>query len=160
VKFDLTTVLGRSVRDAQLRVLCEFCEEQPVPTERAPELDDGYYLEFPRSGFSLLLTGNDIVETVHIRTRSDGEYHAFFDALPFALTADTTQMRARELFGLPSRWGGPVRPVLDSEPVVYWDRWDYHHHSFHLEYSEERDCILLITLSSIPASTTNKPTDA
>ncbi len=147
--FDISTVLGCFVRDARLRQLIEFCEEQPHGTAREPESEGRYYLEFPHSGFSLLLTGKDIVDTIHIHTRATGLYHAFHDELPFGLTADTTQAQARELFGPPTSSGGPVSAVLISLPTVYWDRWNHPHYSFHLEYPERRDSIRLITLSAL-----------
>src|SRR5579871_3182103 len=99
--FDLATALGCSVNDTRLRQLFEFCEEQPQPTEREPDLGGSYYIKFPRSGFSLLLTGTDRIEAVHVHTRPDGNYHAFLDELPFGLTAETTQAAARDLFGPP-----------------------------------------------------------
>jgi hypothetical protein len=153
--FDFSDVLGCSIRDARLRELFEFSEEMPQPTERYVEWEGRYFMEFPRSGFSLLLTGADIVETVHIYTQSDSEYHAYFDTLPFDLSANTSQAEARDLFGPPTLTGGPVRPVIPSKPDVYWDRWDYESHFFHLQYSEQRDSISLITISSLPSSTTD-----
>lgn len=158
--FDLTTVLGCFVRDARLRELIQFCEEQPQATEREPELEGRYYLEFPHSGFSLLLTGNDVVQTIHVHTRPDEPYHAYLDELPFGLSADTTQAEARELFGPPNSSGGPVSLALLSKPVVYWDLWNRGHYSFHLEYPEQRDSVLLITLSSLPRLSPHEPGNA
>ena len=155
MSFDLTDALGCSIRGAKFRDLLEFCEEQPRPSKPYSEWEGRYYLEFPRSGFSLLLTSADIVDTIHIHTRSEGEYHAYLDALPFDLTANTTQSEARDLFGPPTLSGGPVRSVIPSQPSAYWDRWDYERHSFHIEYSEQRNSISLITLASLPSTTSD-----
>ena len=147
--FDFTTILGCSTRDTRLRELLEFCEEAPRLTDREPELGDRYYIEFPGSGFSLLLTGADIVGAIHIYAHPNGEYHAFLDELPFGIAPNTTQAEAHVLFGPPTRTGGPIVPIIPSKPVVYWDRWDYERYSIHLEYSELRDSVLLITIASI-----------
>ena len=147
--FDLTSVLGCAASDERLRDLLLYFEEQPRPSEREPEMDDCYYLSFPNSGFSLLLTGEDTVHTVHLYVLCDSDHRAFTDELPFALTGDTSQAQARNLFGPPSCCGGPVRPITASRPVTYWDRWDYERHSFHLQYPERRDSILLITLAVV-----------
>ena len=147
--FDLVSVLGRAASDARLRELLLYFEEQPIPSEREPDMENRYYLSFPSSGFSLLPTNEDTVYAVHLYVLSDGDHRAFTDQLPFALTVDTSQAQARDLFGPPSYCGGPVRPIIPSRPVTYWDRWDYEHHSFHLQYPERRESIILITLAVV-----------
>ena len=147
--YDFTRMLGLPIRDSELRNLMEYFEEKPKSSEPDPELDGRYYIEFPLSGFSLLVSGTGITDTVHIYTRSSIEYHAFSDALPFGLTPTTTQTETRKLFGPPSLSGGPIREILPPNLVIYWDRWDYDGHSFHLQYSEHRNSIELITLATI-----------
>jgi hypothetical protein len=152
--FDLTIILGCSLRDPQVRALFEYFEETPEATERDEELGGRHYLQFFSSGFSLLLSGADIIETVHIYTRPNPPYRACTNALPFDLSAHTTQAEARDLFGPPTTAGGPVRAILPPKPIRYWDRWEYAHHYFHLTYSEHRDATELITLEFVPTHTT------
>ena len=151
MRFDLTSLLGRSVTSSEARILLEYFEETPVVSERDEELDGRYYIEFLRSGFSLLVTGSNTVQTVHIYLMPEGEYAPCIHAVPFDLCASTTQSEARDLFGHPSAAGGPVRAILPPKGFLYWDRWEYAQHSFHLTYPERRDSTLLITLEHIPA---------
>jgi hypothetical protein len=145
--FDLSTIIGLPVHHPEIGKLIELCEERPQRRDPYQELKD-YYLVFPRSGFSLLITGADIVDTIHIHTVGTDDHEPFFDVLPFELTVDTTQDEARDLFGPPTSSGGPIAPMVPSMPVVYWDRWDYEHHTFHLEYPESRAGISLITIGT------------
>ena len=151
MRFDLTNLLGRSVTSSEARSLLEYFEEAPVVGERDEELDGRYYIEFLRSGFSLLVTGSDAIQTVHIHLVPAGEYAPCTHAVPFDLSASTTQSEARDLFGQPSAAGGPVRAVLPPKGFLYWDRWEYVQHSFHLTYPEQRDSTLLVTLEHIHA---------
>jgi hypothetical protein len=158
--FDLSTLLGCSVRDSRLRDVSEYFEEAPAVSERETDVDDRYYLEFFRSGFSLLVSSADTIDAIHIHTQPDDEYHVCTDALPFGLTCNTTQAQARELFGPPTTVGGPVRAILSPETFTYWDRWEYDHYFFHLTYSEHRDSITGIAFSAIPTSASNEPGNA
>jgi hypothetical protein len=105
--FDLTTLLGCTVRDARVCELSEYFEESPAATERDKELGGRYYLQFFHSGFSLLLNGTDVVETAHIFTNPHFDYQVCTGTLPFDLDSRTTQAEARDLFGPPTIAGGP-----------------------------------------------------
>jgi hypothetical protein len=155
--FDLTTLLGCSIGDQCLRRLSEYFEETPEPSERDIDLDGSYYLEFRRSGFSLLVTSADIVHSIHIHAEPDAEYAAC-EELPHGLTRETTQAHARKLFGPPSASGGPICAILPPERFIYWDRWQRENYFVHLTYSE-RDSIELITLFLIPPAKPSKTDD-
>jgi hypothetical protein len=151
--FDLTTILGCSVRDARVRQLLEFFEE--VPQQHAERYPGGdYYLEFPQTGFSLLINASDVITTIHVYTQPNGAYAAYRYELPLGAVAHMSQVEARALLCPPSKFGGPVQ-FMQSMPVTYWDIWEFGDHSVHIEYPEDRLSIRLVTLSVVPQDSTN-----
>ena len=150
--FDLTTILGCSVRDSRVQQLLEFFEEAPQPTERYPTGD--YYLEFRQTGFSLHIDASGSITTIHVHTQPDDEYAAYRYELPLGAEAHMSQVEARALLCPPSKSGGPVQ-FMPSYPVAYWDIWEFGDHSVHFEYPEDRLSIRLVTLSIISRDSTN-----
>lgn len=149
--FDLTSLIGLPVHQPDLHKLMLLCEERPIRGTPELVLAGRYDLAFPRSVFSVLIAGTGIVDTIHVYTFARDGYEKFFTALPFDLVVVTTQKEARDLFGPPTISGGPVTPSPAHPFAVYWDRWDYSHHTFHLEYPESRNAIQLITIVTPPA---------
>ena len=152
MRFDLTSLLGRSVTSFEARALVEYFEDIPVVGERDEELGGRYYIEFFRSGLSLLVTGSNTVQTVHIYLVPEGGYTPCTHAVPFDLSASTTRSAARGLFGPPSTAGGPIQTILPSRGMLYWDRWEYPRHHLHLTYTEGHDSISLVTMEHVPIS--------
>ena len=146
-KFDLTKILGCTVRDARVQQLMEFCEEAPELSERSAL---GYYnLLFRQTGFSLLIDASDVITTIHVRTRADAEYAAYPYELPLGVAAHMTQSEARALLCPPTKSGGPVQfPTWHS--IRYWDLWEFGDHSVHFEYPEDRLSVSLVTLNILP----------
>ena len=150
--FDLATILGCSVRDARVQQLLEFFEETPEPTERYAS--GFYYLQFRQTGFSLLVNESESITTIHVHTRSDGEYAAYAHELPLGAEAHMSQVEARALLCPPSKSGGPVQ-FMPSMPVTYWDIWEFGDHCVHFEYPEDRLSIWLVTLEVVPIVSSN-----
>jgi hypothetical protein len=153
--FDLTTVLGRSVRDPEATQLIEYFEENPRSPGRA-EAEDSYFVPFKQSGFCLGITAAGVIYDVRIYAQARGYYQACTDGLPFGLTYQSTRAEARKLFGSPACEDGPIEEIFPPHDVIYWDRWDYVNFSVHVTYSEHCDSVLRIILESIPTPASNE----
>jgi hypothetical protein len=155
MSLDLSSVLGTSVHDTGVRRLIEFAEEAPTATERDADLGGRYYLEFPQTGFSVLVDGYDIVQTLHLHTTNREYSHPFPYDLPHGITSSTTRDDARRELGPPYQSGGPTK-AFGSTPACYWDKWRFSRYSLHLEFPLDCRSVSLVTLEWL-SSTHNEP---
>ena len=153
--FDLTTVLGHSVREPEVTQLIEYFEEKPHFLGPA-DPGDCYCVQFRQSGFFLDVNGADIVYGVTILTRAHGYYHACTDGLPFGLTEQSTRTEARKLFGPPTHEDGPIREFIPPQNIIYRDRWDHTKYFVQVTYSEQCDSVLEIILEPIRTPASNE----
>ncbi len=145
--FDFIALIDRPMSDPLFQRWLEFCEERPVASERLPGLDGGYELQFFHTGVSMHMDASDVVKTIHIYTLPEQGFSAYQHELPFGATPRTTRAEAPDLFCEPTTSGGPVQ-FLPTDPVTYWDRWEFEHFVVHFQYPEDRASICRATVMS------------
>ena len=143
---DFLQLLGKPPESAQVRTFVSKLGERGEATEPDPELENRYYISFPKSGITLIVHGeeNEIADVMIHLTEKEGDIYE--GELPFELSARDSQQASRTRFGTPSKQGGPVADILHGGDV-YWDLWEFDTHKLHLEYSGDRLHINQVTLS-------------
>ena len=143
---DFLQLLGKPPDSAQVRTFVSKLGERGEATEPDPELENRYYISFPKSGITLIVHGeeNEIADVMIHLTEKEGDIYE--GELPFELSARDSQQASRTRFGTPSKQGGPVADILHGGDV-YWDLWEFDTYKVHLEYSGDLSRINLVTLS-------------
>ncbi|MEN2425423.1 hypothetical protein [Chromobacterium vaccinii] len=115
----------------------------------APErIGEESYVEIFEVGVSLVLPDGVIVETVHLHSQGHEGYIQFGGELPDGLSFDMDRQHVRSLLGEPYAYSDGVEVIiLGKKPA--WDAYKRNGYHLHVEYSDDRSSIRLITLNLI-----------
>jgi len=111
-------------------------------------VEDEYYLINPNLGIDIMLTPELFLKSIHFYSGSQERVQPFVDKLPFALDFSFTQEYTRQLLGKPNEFGGRGH-VLLNQKIPFWDRYEMDGFSVHLQFSDDKSNIELITIDSL-----------
>jgi len=133
------------------RRLAEFTPLRGVripPPERDDDIDRSY-IELAREGIAFVLEDHITIDTVQLfGLRKDG-YSIYRHPLPAGLNFNMSQTEVRQMLGMPVKQGEPFTdPILGRMPA--WDAFAADGVRVHAEYTLDRCCIKLVSVSALP----------
>jgi hypothetical protein len=87
-----------------------------------------------------------VVKSIHF-FRSSKKHEEYRDEIPLGLILSMSQTAKMKRLGEPVRSGGGNRVIFGAFPA--WDKYYFKRFSLHLQYSEVRNKIDLITINSL-----------
>lgn len=145
---ELENLIDLHAKDPQLLDFLRRLGEEPQIFEMLEDdPSESGVLVFKKEGLQISFDKKRQVNTIHIFSEGVQGYGQYSSALPMGLSFRMSRDETRALLGPPSQMGGPIRAII-GEDVIFWDRWDAKNFVLHLQYTEDKNSVTLITIMS------------
>ena len=144
----LENLIGLSHDDRHLRDYIERKGEIPQIFEmKEDDPTESVVLIFKKTGLQISFDKEKKINTIHVFSDCIKGYNGFSGSLPCHLTFSMSQEDACNKMGQPSKSGGPVKDIIGAD-ICFWDYWDKDKFALHLQYTEDKKAIRIITIMS------------
>jgi len=131
-KYDLTSLLGKTLDNTDLMNFMISLNEKPDPYE--PEFDTlRYYISFKENGISLLFK-RDELSTIFLYSKGHYGFQQYKGKIPSGVAFSDDRLKTNTKLGLPSQSGGGGASKIDSRQIPIWDKWRFPRYIVHVQY--------------------------
>lgn len=106
------------------------------------------YLSNYNKGIELVLSKNNVIQSIHFWGTEGENHQQYKDKLPLDINFVYSRQQIHSLFGFPDKQGGSHRNLLLGY-INVWDKYFLPKHSIRFEYSENENAILMLTIASL-----------
>lgn len=145
----LENLIGLSHDDSALRDYIDRIGELPHIYEmKEDDPNESIVLTFKKTGLQISFDKEKKISTIHVFSDRIPGYKAYSGLLPGKLSFHMCQEDAYNELGQPTKSGGPVKEII-SDDICFWDCWYKDNSVLHLQYTEDRKAIKMITIMSL-----------
>ena len=145
----LENLIGLNHDDSHLRDYIDRIGERPHIFEmKEDDPTESIVLTFKKTGLQISFDKEKKINTIHVFSGRIPGYKAYSGLLPCKLSFHMCQEDAYKKLGQPTKSGGPVKEIIGDD-MCFWDYWDKDKIVLHLQYTEDKKAIKMITIMSM-----------